>query len=173
MVAVDDVGRRMATKTVRTDSDGHLDLVRWSTQFDDVVFALEDCRHLTRRLESDLLIAGWRVARRAAPRIGTAENLGRFTPPQRGLSIGLVSATLQHAYFRTRISSGPATSVGRAVAWSTVRPAPARDGRSRSGGPHSAWWILTEGRGDRHDGPSRSGVVWGGEGAPKGVDDAA
>ena len=78
VVAVDDVGRRLATKTVRTNSDGHLDLVRWSTQFDDVVFALEDCRHLTRRLESDLLIAGYRVVRvptrlMAAERRGTKE----------------------------------------------------------------------------------------------------
>ena len=78
VVAVDDVGRRLATKTVRTNSDGHLDLVRWSEQFDDVVFALEDCRHLTRRLESDLLIAGYRVVRvptrlMAAERRGTKE----------------------------------------------------------------------------------------------------
>jgi len=78
VVAVDDVGRRLATKTGSTNSDGHLDLVRWSTQFDDVVFALEDCRHLTRRLESDLLIAGYRVVRvptrlMAAERRGTKE----------------------------------------------------------------------------------------------------
>jgi transposase len=78
VVAVDDVGRRLATKTVRTNSDGHLDMVRWSEQFDDVVFALEDCRHLTRRLESDLLIAGYRVVRvptrlMAAERRGTKE----------------------------------------------------------------------------------------------------
>ena len=64
VVAVDEVGRRLAEKTLRTNSDGHLDLVRWSAQFDDVVFALEDCRHLTRRLEADLLAAGARVGRR-------------------------------------------------------------------------------------------------------------
>ena len=29
----------------------------------EVRFALEDCRHLTRRLESDLLIGGGRVVR--------------------------------------------------------------------------------------------------------------
>ena len=32
--------------------------MRWSAQFDEVTFALEDCRHLTRRLEADLLAAG-------------------------------------------------------------------------------------------------------------------
>lgn len=63
VVAVDDVGRRLDVKTVRTNSEGHLELVRWSSQFDEVTFALEDCRHLTRRLEADLLAAGCRVVR--------------------------------------------------------------------------------------------------------------
>jgi len=78
MVAVDDVGRRLGTKTVRANSDGHLDLVCWSAQFGDAVFAVEDCRHLTRRLEADLLVAGCRVVRvptrlMAAERRGTRE----------------------------------------------------------------------------------------------------
>jgi transposase len=68
VVALDEVGRRLGTKTVRTNSDGHLALVEWSAQFanhdeEGVRFALEDCRHLTRRLESDLLAAGQRVVR--------------------------------------------------------------------------------------------------------------
>ena len=68
VIALDEVGRRLGTKTVRTNSDGHLALVEWSSQFADrdeegVRFALEDCRHLTRRLESDLLAAGQRVVR--------------------------------------------------------------------------------------------------------------
>jgi len=63
VVAVDDVGRRLGVKTVGTNSEGHLELVRWSAQFDEITFALEDCRHLTRRLEADLLAAGRRVVR--------------------------------------------------------------------------------------------------------------
>lgn len=68
VIALDEVGRRLGTKTVRTNSEGHLALVEWATQFadvdeDGVRFALEDCRHLTRRLESDLLAAGQRVLR--------------------------------------------------------------------------------------------------------------
>lgn len=68
VVALDEVGRRLGTKTVRTNSEGHLALVTWATEFaghDDagVSFALEDCRHLTRRLESDLFSAGQRVVR--------------------------------------------------------------------------------------------------------------
>lgn len=68
VVALDEVGRRLGTKTVRTNAEGHLALVEWSAQFrhhdeHGVRFALEDCRHLTRRLESDLLAAGQRVLR--------------------------------------------------------------------------------------------------------------
>jgi transposase len=87
VVAVDDVGRRLDVKTVRTNSEGHLALVRWSAQFDEVTFALEDCRHLTRRLEADLLAAGCRVvrlptklmagARRTAREPGKSDPIGR------------------------------------------------------------------------------------------------
>ena len=71
VVAVDDVGRRLAEKTVRTNTEGHLDLLAWARRLaeqravadEQVVFALEDCRHLTRRLEADLLTAGARVLR--------------------------------------------------------------------------------------------------------------
>lgn len=68
VVALDEVGRRLGTKTVATNSQGHLALVEWAAQFTEhdeqvLCFALEDCRHLTRRLESDLLSAGQQVVR--------------------------------------------------------------------------------------------------------------
>lgn len=63
VVALDDVGRRVGEKTVAATGDGHLALVQWAAQWDEVTFALEDCRHLTRRLERDLLTAGHRVVR--------------------------------------------------------------------------------------------------------------
>ena len=51
VVAVDQVGRRLGETTVASTSDGHLELLRWSGQWPQVTFALEDCRHLT---------AGWK-----------------------------------------------------------------------------------------------------------------
>ncbi len=63
LVAVDGVGRKLAEKTVAATSDGHLALVQWAHEWPAAVFALEDCRHLTRRLERDLLTAGRRVVR--------------------------------------------------------------------------------------------------------------
>lgn len=44
VAAVDEVGRRRGVKTVRTNSDAHLELVRWAAKFEEVSLALEDCR---------------------------------------------------------------------------------------------------------------------------------
>ena len=63
LVAVDDVGRRLSEKTIKATPDGHLEAVEWAGQWPERVFALEDCRHLTRRLEADLLRAGEAVLR--------------------------------------------------------------------------------------------------------------
>ncbi|TFV66603.1 UNVERIFIED_ORG: IS110 family transposase [Bacillus sp. AZ43] len=63
VVALDAVGRKLAEKTTPATSEGHLALVTWAAQWPEVRFALEDCRHLTRRLERDLLTAGQQVVR--------------------------------------------------------------------------------------------------------------
>ena len=48
-VAADNNGRKIAVVTVAATSAGHLDLVRWAARFPEHRFALEDCRHLSRR----------------------------------------------------------------------------------------------------------------------------
>jgi transposase len=65
VVAVDDVGRQVGTKTTNaTTSDDHLDIIQWADRFgSDRQWAVEDCRHLSRRLESDMLAAGERIVR--------------------------------------------------------------------------------------------------------------
>jgi transposase len=63
VVAVDDAGRKLAERTLATTSEGHLELVSWSRRWPERTWALEDCRHLTRRLEADLLKAGETVLR--------------------------------------------------------------------------------------------------------------
>jgi hypothetical protein len=62
VVVLDDVGRKIAGQTVPATGEGHLCLAAWAGQWPQAMFALEDCRHLTRRLEQDLLAAGRRVA---------------------------------------------------------------------------------------------------------------
>jgi len=63
VVATDETGRKLAEKTVVATSAGHLELVRWAGRFAERTFALEDCRHLSRRLSADLLVAGEAVVR--------------------------------------------------------------------------------------------------------------
>jgi transposase len=62
-VAVDELGRKLGEKTVETTTDGHLEALTWASKWPERSWALEDCRHLTRRLESDLLAAGESVVR--------------------------------------------------------------------------------------------------------------
>lgn len=65
-MGVDEAGRPLGSaRTFRTTDAGCLQLWRWAqrTFGADVVFAVEDCRHLTTRLERTLLAAGARVLR--------------------------------------------------------------------------------------------------------------
>jgi transposase len=62
-VAVDEHGKRVGAKTVPATSAGNLELVRWACELGEHVFAVEDCRHLSRRLERDLLAAGETLVR--------------------------------------------------------------------------------------------------------------
>jgi transposase len=65
VVAVDEAGRQLGVRvTTAASTAAHLDLVRWADRFGSSRrWAVEDCRHLSRRLESDLLAAGEQVVR--------------------------------------------------------------------------------------------------------------
>ena len=64
IAAIDQTGRQLATRTIATTTGAHLDGLRWATeQWEERLWAIEDCRHLSRRLERDLLAAGERVVR--------------------------------------------------------------------------------------------------------------
>jgi transposase len=63
-VAVDDNGRQRAAKTVGTTTQDHIRLLQWAASLDgERLWAIEDCRHMTRRLERDLIAAGESVVR--------------------------------------------------------------------------------------------------------------
>ncbi len=52
IVAVDANGRQLAVKTIATTTKDHLALLTWASQFTDdtaLLWAVEDCRHLSRR----------------------------------------------------------------------------------------------------------------------------
>jgi transposase len=79
LVAVDQVGRKLGERTVAATPTGHLQALGWAAGWpqSQVTFALEDCRHLTRRLEADLLRAGHRVVRVPTRLMATARRSGR------------------------------------------------------------------------------------------------
>ena len=65
IVGADQAGRKIGERTVRATDAGHRQLLGWARrQFgDDRVWAVEDCRHVSTRLERALLAAGERVVR--------------------------------------------------------------------------------------------------------------
>ena len=63
VVAVDEQGRKLGETTIPATPEGHLELRRWAARFPERRWALEDCRHLSRRLEVDLLRSGEGVVR--------------------------------------------------------------------------------------------------------------
>ncbi|MEO6792491.1 MAG: IS110 family transposase [Mycobacterium sp.] len=62
-VAVDEVGRKVGEKVVTAIAAGHAEAVMWARERfgAEVVWAIEDCRHLSARLERDLLGFGQKV----------------------------------------------------------------------------------------------------------------
>ena len=64
-VAVDEVGRKLGERVVEATTVGHRQALRWArASFGaELVWAIEDCRHLSARLERDLLTAGQQVVR--------------------------------------------------------------------------------------------------------------
>jgi transposase len=81
LVAVDDVGRRLAEKVVNADCDGHAAALRWvRLKFPgDVVWGLEDCRQVTTQLERALLAAG-QIVVRVPPRLTAGCRRSARTP---------------------------------------------------------------------------------------------
>ena len=104
VVATDATGRKLAEKTVVATAAGHLELVRWAGRFTERCWALEDCRHLSRRLSSDLLVAGERVvrvppklmagARRSSREPGKSDPIDALAVARAALREDLPAATL-------------------------------------------------------------------------------
>lgn len=63
IVAADERGRQVGQVTVKATPEGHLAALVWAGRWPDRCWAIEDCRHLSRRLEADLLAAGEQVLR--------------------------------------------------------------------------------------------------------------
>jgi transposase len=74
LAAVDEgTGKARGSREIKADDAGHLAAVRWARGLDEGrVWAIEDCRACSRRLEQALLAAGERVVRVPPHRMGTS-----------------------------------------------------------------------------------------------------
>jgi transposase len=77
IVVIDATGRQLAEKTVAATDAGHLELRRWAGQWPDRTWGLEDCRHLSRRLDAELVRAGESVVRVSPKLMAGARRSGR------------------------------------------------------------------------------------------------
>jgi transposase len=95
-VAVDGNGRKLGEKTVRAVSEGHLEALRWASRWPQRVWALENSRHLVRRLEQDLLLAGEAAVRVPSRLMAESRKRGR----QRGKSDPIDALAVARAALR-------------------------------------------------------------------------
>ena len=97
-VAVDEVGRKLAEKVVAATSAGHADAVMWARErFGvEVVWAIEDCRHLSARLERDLMTFDQKVVR-VPPKLMAQTRASART---RGKSDPIDALAVARAYLR-------------------------------------------------------------------------
>lgn len=98
-VAVDEGGRQLGRPlTIRATDAGHRQLLRWAARAFDgtVLFAVEDCRHVSSRLERALLDAGAAVVR-VPPKLMT---LTRTSARTRGKSDPIDALAIARAAVR-------------------------------------------------------------------------
>jgi transposase len=77
LVAVDENGRQLGEVTVAATPTGHMEAMGWACQWPERRWALENCRHLSRVLERDLLSAGEAVVQVSPKLMGSARKVGR------------------------------------------------------------------------------------------------
>jgi transposase len=77
VVVIDETGRQLADKTIVATAEGHLELRRWAAQWPERRWGLEDCRHLSRRLDAELVRAGESVVRVSPKLMAGARRSGR------------------------------------------------------------------------------------------------
>lgn len=77
LVAVDENGRQIGERTVAATPAGHMEALGWARHWPERRWALENCRHLSRMLERDLLNAGEAVVQVSPKLMGMARRTGR------------------------------------------------------------------------------------------------
>ena len=103
--AVDEgTGRVRGGREIKADEAGHLAAVRWARELDDDrVWAIEDCRHVSGRLEQALIAAGERVVR-VPPKLMGASRQGER---ERGKSDQIDAVAIARAVVKDGVERFP------------------------------------------------------------------
>ena len=113
LAAVDaGTGRVRGQRRIKAEEPGHLAAVRWARGLDgERVWAIEDCRHVSRRLEQALLAAGERVVRGAPHRMGASRKGER----ERGKSDQIDALAIARAVVKDGIEKFPVAYLDEAA----------------------------------------------------------
>lgn len=99
LVAVDENGRQVGERTVAATLSGHLEALDWAHQWPERRWALENCRHLSRVLERELLSSGEAVVQVSPKLMGvarrTSRELGKSDPID---ALAVARAALREAH---------------------------------------------------------------------------
>ncbi len=139
VVAADEAGAELGSVTVSATPEGHIRALRWAAQWTERRWAIEDCRHLSRRLEADLLAAGETVVR-VPPKMmagarRSARTRGKSDPID---ALAVARAALREPGLPTARLDGPAREVKLLVDYRE------RLVRERTGAQNSLRWRLHE-----------------------------
>jgi transposase len=106
LAAVDaGTGRVSGAREIKAEEPGHLAAVRWARGLDgERVWAIEDCRHVSRRLEQALIAAGERVVRVPPQRMGASRRAER----EPGKSDQIDALAIARAVVKDGVESFPA-----------------------------------------------------------------
>jgi transposase len=112
MVAIDETGRKLGEKTVAAHTGGHLDALIWArTAYGvELRWAVEDCRQVSTRLETDLIANGQSIVR---------------------VPVKLMTRSRRHARTRGKSDSIDALAVARAALAEPNLPIARHDAVSR------------------------------------------
>src|ERR687892_764017 len=113
LAAVDEgSGRVRGQREIRADEPGHLAALRWARGLDEErVWAIEDCRHVSGRLEQALIAAGERVVRVPPQRMGASRRAER----EPGKSDQIDALAIARAVVKDGVERFPAAHLDRAA----------------------------------------------------------
>ena len=112
VVAVDENGRPLDVRTVAATAAGHIEVLGWAKQWPERRWALENCRHLSRVLERDLLSAGEAVVQVSPKLMGGARRAGRELGKSDPIdALAVARAALREAWLPVAQLEGPSREV--------------------------------------------------------------